>query len=42
MDGSAGAFNPGTAAEDPFSIEGENIVFGDPDAEVRSVCTPAG
>jgi len=41
VEGDRRAFNPGTPEEDPFTIEGDNLVFGDPDAAVRFVCTPA-
>ncbi|HEV8571560.1 MAG TPA: hypothetical protein VGR49_00750 [Actinomycetota bacterium] len=39
-EGDSGAFNPGTPEEDPFTIEGDNLVFADSGAPVRFVCTP--
>ena len=40
-EGNSGAFGPGTEFEDPFTIEGANLVFADPGAALRFVCTPA-
>ena len=40
-EGESGSFGPGTAEEDPFTIEGENIVFADPTGnEPSEVCAP--
>jgi hypothetical protein len=40
VEGEQGAFHLGEG-DDPFTIEGDNLVFADPDAAVRFVCTPA-